>query len=127
MLLVLKTQVCVLPQKLIDKLEGDLEYALRTDGKMAPADCENYAEVWGRGASCATHFFARIGWTHRRQKIAKFAIVGARLAGMPRTVRAAYCSRCSSNTNQLRCCKPTVQVRDEIKSTLEALRDTPVR
>ncbi|PRW20477.1 DNA polymerase epsilon catalytic subunit A [Chlorella sorokiniana] len=32
-------------QKLIDKLDGDLEYALRTDGKMAPEDCENYVEV----------------------------------------------------------------------------------
>ncbi|EFN52544.1 hypothetical protein CHLNCDRAFT_26745 [Chlorella variabilis] len=32
-------------QRLIDKLDGDLEYALRTDGKMAPEDCKNYAEV----------------------------------------------------------------------------------
>lgn len=39
------------PQKLIDKLDGDLEYALRTDGKMAPEDCENYAEVGGAGWS----------------------------------------------------------------------------
>lgn len=33
------------PQKLIDKLDGDLAYALRTDGKMSPEDCENYEEV----------------------------------------------------------------------------------
>ena len=36
-------------QRLIDKLDGDLEYALRTDGKMAPGDCENYEEV---GQTC---------------------------------------------------------------------------
>ena len=39
----------ICPQKLIDKLDGDLEYALRHDGKMAPEDCENYAEVSGGG------------------------------------------------------------------------------
>ncbi|KAL4450230.1 hypothetical protein ABPG77_010899 [Micractinium sp. CCAP 211/92] len=32
-------------QALIDKLDGDLEYALRTDGKMAPEECENYEQA----------------------------------------------------------------------------------
>lgn len=32
-------------QALIDKLEGDLTYALRQDGKMEVEDVENYAEV----------------------------------------------------------------------------------
>jgi hypothetical protein len=35
----------LMPQRLIDKLDGDLEYALRQDGKMAPEEVENYAEV----------------------------------------------------------------------------------
>ena len=38
-------------QRLIDKLDGDLAYALRQDGKMEPDECENYAEVCGWGAS----------------------------------------------------------------------------
>ncbi|GAB4815178.1 hypothetical protein N2152v2_002224 [Parachlorella kessleri] len=32
-------------QKLLDKLDGDLEYALKHDGKMAVEDCANYEEV----------------------------------------------------------------------------------
>lgn len=32
-------------QMLMDKLNKDLEYALRQDGKMAIEDCENYEEV----------------------------------------------------------------------------------
>lgn len=36
-------------QALIDKLDGDLEYALRTDGKMAPEECENYEQARGSG------------------------------------------------------------------------------
>ena len=32
-------------QTLLDKLDGDLAYALKHDGKMAVEDCANYEEV----------------------------------------------------------------------------------
>ena len=41
-------------QRLIDRLDADLAYALRTDGKMEPEEVENYEEVGIAAAQCAT-------------------------------------------------------------------------
>ena len=43
----------LLLQALIDKLDGDLEYALKHDGKMALEECENYQQARARvGGLC---------------------------------------------------------------------------
>ena len=119
-------------QKLIDKLDGDLAYALRTDGKMAPEDCENYEEVgaWGRTAcwycGCARCVPAAVPpllpvaptlHTHACCCVPAAAAAAAEGAYPPSFTPT------HPPTHAL----PALQVRDEIKGMLEKLRDTPVR
>ena len=104
------------PQRLIDKLDGDLEYALRTDGKMAPEDCKNYAEV---GCGAGMGLVGRLA--HRGGRP-----VQASASLLRRTCCCLLIGVFGRRPPPTPPC-PALQVRDEIRSMLERLRDTPTR